>query len=169
MKALLQRVSQAHAEWVDSDPPGETIAEIAGGLVVLLCADRSDEGPEGDGNGDTGGEAAGRQAAEFLARKIANMRIFEDDAGKMNLSLLNTGGQALVISQFTLAADWRKGNRPGFSGGAGFEAAERLWHYFCDCLEGEGVAVARGRFRSHLRIHLVNDGPVTIWMDTDDR
>ncbi len=87
----------------------------------------------------------------------------------MNRSLLDTGGQALVISQFTLAADWRKGNRPGFSDGAGFEAAENLWRYFCECLSGEGVDAVMGRFRSHLRIHLINDGPVTIWMDTADR
>jgi len=161
MRALLQRVTQAHVDFIDGAGGSETIATIGAGLVVLLCADRLDE----EATGDEGGEAA----ADFLARKVANLRVFEDDAGKMNLSVKDTGGQVLVVSQFTLVADWRKGNRPGFSGGAGFEAAERLWLYFCDQLEAEGVAVTRGRFRSHLRINLVNDGPVTIWMDTRDR
>ena len=161
MRALLQRVTRARADLIGDDGATETITDIGAGLVVLLCADRADE----EGTGDEGGEAQ----ADFLARKVANLRVFEDAAGKMNLSLKDTGGQALVVSQFTLVADWRRGNRPGFSGGAGFEAAERLWLHFCDRLQAEGVAVARGRFRSHLRIHLVNDGPVTIWMDTRDR
>lgn len=148
MRALLQRVTEAHVDF-----EGETIAEIGPGLVVLLCAMR------GDGDAEV----------EFLARKVAALRIFEDADGKMNRAVRDIGGSALVVSQFTLAAQWRKGNRPGFSDGADFETAERLWLGFADALAAEGVTVAKGRFRSHLAVHLVNDGPVTIWMDTADR
>ena len=144
MKAVLQRVSQASVTLA-----GETIAAIGPGLVVLVCAEKAD----------------GEAAADFFARKIAHMRLFADNAGKTNLSLLDVKGEALVISQFTLAADWRKGNRPSFSAAADPETAERLYLYFCEKLAAEGVPVRTGKFRSHMRVALVNDGPVTIWMD----
>jgi len=145
MKAVLQRVAEASV-----DLEGEAIAAIGPGLVVLVCAEKSDA--EAD--------------ADFFARKIANMRLFADAAGKTNLSIKDVEGEALVISQFTLAADWRKGNRPGFSAAADPETAERLYDYFCEKLAAEGVPVKKGRFRSHMRVNLVNDGPVTIWMDS---
>ena len=102
--------------------------------------------------------------ADFFARKIANIRLFADADGKTNLSILDVGGAALVISQFTLAADWRKGNRPGFSAAANPETAERLYEYLCKQLAAEGVPLKTGRFRSHMAVSLVNDGPMTIWM-----
>lgn len=149
MRALLQRVIEARV----SEAGGGPIAEIGPGLLVLLCA------MHGDGDDE----------AAFLARKIAAIRLFEDDAGKMNRSLLDVGGEALVVSQFTLAADWRKGNRPSFSRGADFETAERLYEHFVAHLRAEGVTAATGRFRTHMHVQLTNDGPVTVWMDTDQR
>jgi D-tyrosyl-tRNA(Tyr) deacylase len=110
--------------------------------------------------GDSEAEAA------RLAAKIAKLRIFKDGQGKMNLSVRDIGGSALVVSQFTLAADLR-GNRPGFSTAAPPEAGERLYLHFNDCLSGEGVPVSHGRFGADMDVSLVNDGPVTIWMDTD--
>ena len=148
MKALLQRVSEAS---VGLD--GETIAEIGLGMVVLVCTERD------DGEGD----------ADFFARKIANIRLFADEDGKSNLSILDVGGEALVISQFTLAADWRKGNRPGFSRVADPETAEKHYLYFCKQLAAEGVPVKTGKFRSHMAVSLTNDGPMTIWMDSNGK
>ena len=148
MKALLQRVSEAS---VGLD--GETIAEIGLGMVVLVCTERD------DGEGD----------ADFFARKIANMRLFADADGKSNLSLLDVGGEALVISQFTLAAIWRKGNRPGFSAAADPEMAEKHYEYFCKQLAAEGVPVKTGKFKSHMAVSLTNDGPMTIWMDSNGK
>ena len=148
MKALLQRVSQASVGLA-----GDTIAAIGPGLVVLVCAEKT------DGEGD----------ADFFARKIASMRLFADAAGKTNLSLKDVKGEALVISQFTLIADWRKGNRPSFSDAADPETAERLYLYFCEKLKAEGVPVKTGKFRSNMQVSLVNDGPVTIWMDGGER
>lgn len=149
MRALLQRVTRASV----AEAGGGPIAAIGPGLLVLVCT------MAGDGEAE----------AEFLARKISAMRLFEDEAGKMNRSLLDVGGQALVVSQFTLAADWRKGNRPSFSDGADLETAERLYGRFVEALRAEGVAAETGRFRTHMHVELVNDGPVTIWMDTDQR
>ncbi len=148
MKALLQRVSQAS---VGLD--GETIAEIGPGLVVLVCTERDD----------------GDAEADFFARKIANIRLFADGDGKTNLSILDVGGEAPVISQFTLAADWRKGNRPGFSRVADPETAEKHYLYFCKQLAAEGVPVKTGKFRSHMAVSLTNDGPMTLWMDSNDK
>lgn len=145
MKALLQRVSEARVE-VD----GEVIGAISRGLVILFCAE-----PE-----DTEADAAA------LARKIAKLRIFADEAGKMNLSLLDVGGGALAVSQFTLAADLSRGNRPGFSGAAPPELGEARYRQFCAQLAEHGVTVETGRFGAHMAVHLVNDGPVTIWVDT---
>jgi D-tyrosyl-tRNA(Tyr) deacylase len=125
---------------------------IGPGLVVLVCAMRGDD------------EAASTR----LARKTAALRIFRDDEGRMNRSLLDTGGEALVVSQFTLAAE-TKGNRPGFSTAAAPDEGERLYLHFAAELEGQGIRVARGRFGADMAVALVNDGPVTIWLDTEAR
>ena len=148
MRALIQRVSEASVT-VD----GAVVGAVGQGLLVLLCA------VEGDGEAE----------ADFLAGKIAKLRIFEDEAGKMNRSLLDIGGEALVVSQFTLAADWRKGNRPSFIGAAEPARAEALYERFCRQLEAGGVQVATGRFAAKMAVALVNDGPVTIWLDTAER
>jgi D-tyrosyl-tRNA(Tyr) deacylase len=145
MKALLQRVSEASVAVDD-----RVIGEIGPGLMVLLCVE------EGDGEAE----------AEYLARKIANLRIFEDEAGKMNRSVLDVAGGVLAVSQFTLCADLRKGNRPGFSGAADPEAARDLYARFCALMADHGVPVQTGEFAAHMAVKLVNDGPVTIWMDT---
>ncbi|MBL4690045.1 MAG: D-tyrosyl-tRNA(Tyr) deacylase [Rhodospirillales bacterium] len=148
MRALLQRVSEASVA-VD----GETLSEIGAGLVVFVCAEKGD----------------GEAGVETFARKIANMRLFADADGKTNLSILDVAGAALIVSQFTLAAEWRKGNRPGFSAAADPETAQRLYEYFCQRLAGEGVAVKTGKFRAHMAVRLINDGPMTIWMDSGER
>ena len=140
MRALVQRVAEAGV----SVGSGE-IAAIGPGLLVLLGVERGDSEAE----------------ADYLARRIATLRVFEDADGKMNLSLLDSGGEALAVSQFTLCADVSRGNRPGFS------HAEPLFAYFCISLEGHGVAVQTGRFQAHMAVRLVNDGPVTIWFDTN--
>ena len=145
MKALVQRVSEAGVTVA-----GEVLGEIGAGVLVLVCAVPGD-GPD---------------EVERLARKIANLRIHADQAGKMNLSLVQSGGSALVVSQFTLAADWSRGNRPGFTGAAAPDEAEALYEDFCTALAGHGVAVGKGRFGADMAVRLVNDGPVTIWMDT---
>ena len=148
MRALLQRTTGAEVRVGD-----EVIGAIETGLVILLGV-----GP--DDREDT---------ADDLARKAAELRIFCDEAGRTNLSLIDTGGAALVISQFTLYADTRRGRRPGFTGGAAPELAERLYLRFCDALRGLGVTVATGRFGAEMAVELVNDGPFTIWLDTADR
>ena len=148
MRALLQRVSGASVA-----VGGETIAEIGPGLLVLVCAMRGD----------------GEAEAEALAAKAAKLRIFEDEAGKMNRSVVDTGGQALVVSQFTLGADLSRGNRPGFSPAAPPEEAEALYRHYCDALRAHGVPVETGRFAAEMAVRLTNDGPVTIWMDTEAR
>ena len=148
MRTLIQRVSEASVV-VDDD----TIGHIDNGLLVLVCAM--------DGDSD--------EQAEFLARKVANLRIFEDEQGKMNRSIQDVGGAALVVSQFTLAADTSRGNRPGFSSAASPEDGERLYQRFCDRLSGHGVPVQTGKFGADMKVRLVNDGPVTIWLDTAER
>ena len=148
MRALLQRVSEASVSL-----EGEVLSTIGPGLVVLVCTEKGDDEAQ----------------ADFFARKIAKMRLFADADGKTNLAILDVGGEALIISQFTLAADWRKGNRPGFSAAADPETAERLYEYLCRQLAAEGVPVKTGRFRSHMAVSLVNDGPMTIWMDSRER
>ncbi len=144
MRALIQRVSEA-AVRVDS----EIVGEIGPGLLVLVCA------MEGDTEAN----------ANTLAAKISKLRIFKDDADKMNRSVVDTGGAALVVSQFTLAADTSRGNRPGFSTAARPDEGERLYEYFADQLRGHGIEVAQGLFGADMKVALVNDGPVTIWME----
>jgi len=130
-----------------------TIGHIGNGLLVLVCAMQ----------GDTD------EQAEYLARKVANLRIFEDEQGKMNRSIHDVGGAALVVSQFTLAADTSRGNRPGFTSAASPEDGERLYQRFCDLLFDHGVPVQTGKFGADMKVRLVNDGPVTIWLDTAER
>jgi len=144
MKAVLQRVKRA---CVTTD--GKIVGKIGCGLVVLLCIEQ----------GDTSKTAA------FFAGKAARMRIFSDDDGKFNLSLLDVGGEALVISQFTLAGNWRKGNRPSFSSAAPPHIADPLYAEYCEVLVSLGVSVETGKFAAHMDVNLVNNGPVTIWMD----
>ena len=145
MKAVVQRVSRARVA-VD----GETVSEIGSGLCVLLGV------AEGDGEGDL----------IRLADKVAHLRIFENELGKFDLSLLDTGAEALVVSQFTLLADTAKGNRPSFSQAAAPQRAEPLYEGFCAALEAEGVRVSRGVFGARMDLELVNDGPVTIVLET---
>jgi D-aminoacyl-tRNA deacylase len=129
---------------------GAVLGQIGAGLMVLVCAMA----------GDTEAEST------KLAAKIGKLRIFKDEAGKMNLSVRDAGGAALVISQFTLAADLR-GNRPGFSTAAPPDEGQRLYEHFAARLQAEGLAVQMGRFGADMDVALVNQGPVTIWMDTD--
>lgn len=145
MRALVQRVQSASVT-VDSEISGQ----IGPGLLVLVCAMQDDTD----------------DLADWLAQKIAKLRIFQDDAGKMNRSLLDVGGSALVVSQFTLAAD-TKGNRPGFSRAAPPERGRDLYEKFSAALTASGVPVANGIFGADMKVALVNDGPVTIWLDTD--
>jgi D-aminoacyl-tRNA deacylase len=144
VRALIQRVIEASVE-----VGGERIAAIGAGLLVLVAA----------GAGDGSGEAA------QLAGKVSRLRIFADSDGRMNRSLTDTGGEALVVSQFTLYADVSRGNRPGFTGAAPPELGEQLVAAFAADLRSLGVPVATGRFGAHMHVHLVNDGPVTIWLD----
>lgn len=146
MRAVVQRVSGASVEVA-----GEVVGRIDHGFVVLV----------GITHGDGEAEAA------LLARKIAGLRVFEDDDGKMNLSLDDIRGAVLAVSQFTLYADVRKGRRPGFTDAAPPEQAEPLYQRFCQLLAAEGVSVEQGVFQAHMRVALVNDGPVTIWLDSD--
>ena len=125
---------------------GEAMAEIGAGLCILLGV------AEEDGEGE----------AVRLAAKVAHLRILENDLGKFDLSVLDTGGEALVVSQFTLIADTAKGNRPSFSHAAPPDRAEALYDVFCDALEAEGVRVGRGVFGARMEVELLNDGPVTI-------
>lgn len=144
MRALLQRVSEASVK-VD----GEVIGEIGQGLLILICAMEGDE------------DAKSAQ----LAAKISKLRIFKDEDGKMNRSLIDVGGSALIVSQFTLAADTSRGNRPGFSYAARPEEGERLYELFKKDVEALGIPMACGQFGADMKVSLINDGPVTIWMD----
>jgi len=144
MRALLQRVSKASVT-VD----GQTISSIEKGLLILL----------GVGHGD------GVEQANYLAEKTANLRVFEDDQGKTNLSILDVKGEAIVVSQFTLYADTRKGRRPSFIDAALPEVAAPLVGRFVDLLRGQGVPTQAGRFGAHMEVEIHNDGPVTIWLE----
>jgi D-aminoacyl-tRNA deacylase len=145
MRAVIQRVSRGSVS-VD----GKTISEIGPGLVVLLGI-----GPED-----------GVEQAHYLARKIAMMRIFSDAAGKMNLSVQDTGGEALIVSQFTLYGNTNKGHRPSFIGAGPPEIAEPLVERFVELMNSHGVPAQSGLFGAHMVVEIINDGPVTIWLDT---
>lgn len=146
MRAVVQRVTHGSVT-ID----GRRVAEIGMGLVILL----------GVGPGDDA------EKAHALARKIAMLRIFGDTEGRMNLSLLDVGGEAIVVSQFTLYADTRKGNRPSFIEAALPDAASPLVDGFVEALRAQGVATQTGEFGAHMQVELSNDGPVTIWLDND--
>ncbi len=147
MRALIQRTAGASVA-ID----GRMVGEVGAGLFIFVCAMRDD----------------GEAQSQWLARKAVSLRIFRDDEGRMNRSLLDIGGSALVVSQFTLAAE-TKGNRPGFSTAAPPAEGERLYEHFCDQVRSHGVPVATGMFGADMKVSLVNDGPVTIWLDTDAR
>lgn len=157
MRAVVQRVSHASVR-VD----GNIVGEIGGGLLVFVGAGRGDVGTR-DGGEDTMGGAR----AATLADKVANLRIFPDTEGKSNLSVLDIGGAALVISQFTLYADCRRGRRPSFTDAADPGPAEALVEEFRSALERLGVSTATGRFGAHMTVSLVNDGPYTILLDSE--
>ena len=144
MRALIQRVSSASVT-VD----GAVKGQIGPGLLVLVCAMQGD----------------GEKESVWLARKTVNLRIFKDEDGRMNRSLLDIGGEALIVSQFTLAAE-TKGNRPGFSTAAAPEDGKRLYEHFSQEITSHGVTIANGIFGADMQVALVNDGPVTIWLDT---
>lgn len=146
MRAILQKVTSASVE-VDN----ELISEIGDGYMILLAVKDT----------DTEDDLA------YLKRKIANLRIFEDKNGKMNLSLKDTGGEILLVSQFTLYGDARKGNRPSFTMSAGLDMANRYYEKLRDELILEGFNVKTGKFQAHMQVSLVNDGPVTIILDSE--
>jgi len=145
MRAVVQRVSEA---WVEVE--GQRVAQIGRGLLVLL----------GVGQGDT------EEDARYLASKIANLRVFEDEEGKLNRSVLEIGGSVLVVSNFTLYGDCRKGRRPSFTDAAPPEIADQLYRRFCEFLAAEGVPVQTGVFQAHMHVGLINDGPVTLLLDS---
>ena len=145
MRAVVQRVARAEVR-VEGHPVGA----IGRGLLVLVGVGQED----------------GEDAARLLADKIAALRIFEDDSGKMNRALAEVGGEVLVVSQFTLLGDVRKGNRPSFTAAAPPEQADALYQRTCELLREKGLRVATGVFRAHMEVELVNDGPVTILLDT---
>ena len=145
MRAVVQRVREASVA-VD----GEVVASVGQGLLVLLGVARGDD----------------LSTAQRLARKVARLRVFGKEDGRFDRSLADVAGEALVVSQFTLIADTRRGNRPSFTDAAPPEAAEPLYEAFCEALEGEGVRVGRGVFGTRMAVALVNDGPVTIVLET---
>jgi D-tyrosyl-tRNA(Tyr) deacylase len=148
MRACVQRVSEASVT-----VGGEVVGRIARGFVVLL----------GVGHQDIDDDM------NWLADKVVGLRVFEDDAGKMNRSIAEAGGAMLIISQFTLYGDCRRGKRPSFTDAAPPDAAERLYEAFVSRVRAAGIEVAAGRFREHMLVSLVNDGPVTLWIDTAER
>ena len=145
MRALLQRVARAEVR-VD----GESVGSIGHGLLVLLAVAPSD----------------GELVATALAARVVGLRIFPDDGDRTNLSLVDVDGAALVVSQFTLYADCRRGRRPSFIGAAGSVQGEKLYEAFCDAVASTGVPLQRGRFGAHMDVELVNDGPFTVWLDS---
>ncbi|OON36973.1 D-tyrosyl-tRNA(Tyr) deacylase [Izhakiella australiensis] len=143
MIALIQRTRSASVT-VD----GETLGKIASGLLILLGVEKGDS----------------EQKAERLCERVLGYRIFSDENEKMNLNVQQAGGSVLVVSQFTLAADTQKGMRPSFSGGAEPTEAERLYNYFVACCRQRGIGTETGRFAADMQVALVNDGPVTFWL-----
>ena len=148
MRACIQRVSRAKVTLPET---GEVIGDIGNGILVLLAVR----------DGDT------ERDVTFLASKVAQLRIFEDDAGKMNLGLLDVGGEILVVSQFTLYGDCRKGRRPSFTEAARPEVANALYEHFVGALRALGIRVATGVFQQEMAVELVNSGPVTLLLDSD--
>ena len=148
MRALLQRVTRAEVR-----VGGRSVGSIGGGLLILL----------GVGHGDD------EATADALARRVCELRIFEDDEGRTNRSILDVGGEALVVSQFTLYADTKRGRRPGFTDAAPPDLAIGLWRRVAAAIEAQGVRTAMGEFGAEMAVELVNDGPFTIWLDTADR
>ena len=146
MRCLVQRVASA-----DVKIGSRTAGSIGPGLVAFVCAMRGDD----------------ENAVAAVARKLVNLRIFRDQNGKMNRSLLGSGGSALIVSQFTLAADTSRGNRPGFSDAAPPDLGQQRYLQFTDEVRSYGVHVATGEFGAEMRVTLTNDGPVTIWLDSD--
>ena len=144
MRALLQRVSRASVK-ID----GQTISEIGKGLLILLGVGHEDR----------------EEQVRFLAEKVANLRIFEDELGKTNLSIQDVKGEAIVVSQFTLYADSRKGRRPSFTDAALPEVAAPLVNRFVELLRGHGIPTQTGQFGAHMLVEIHNDGPVTIWLE----
>jgi D-tyrosyl-tRNA(Tyr) deacylase len=144
MRALIQRVTRAAVS-----VNGQQIGQCGPGLMILICAMQ----------GDTEAQA------DQMAAKIAKLRIFKDDEGRMNRSILDAGGSALVVSQFTLAADTSRGNRPGFSAAAAPEDGRRLYTHFAASLAALGIPTQTGEFGADMAVDLINDGPVTIWLD----
>lgn len=147
MRALLQRVTHAQVT-VD----GEVVGSCGRGFLVLLGV-----GPADD-----------EASCERLWKKVRGMRVFDDEAGKMNLALGDVSGELLVVSQFTLYADCRRGNRPSFTGAAEPALANRLYERFCELAERDVAHVGRGVFAAEMQVELVNDGPITIWLDTEE-
>ena len=145
MRAVVQRVTEARVEVA-----GKAVGEIGAGLLVLL----------GVGRDDT------RDDADYLADKTVNLRIFDDDEGKMNRSLSESGGAILVVSQFTLYGDVRRGRRPSYSDAAEPDKANQLYEYFVECVRSAGVKVETGIFQAMMKVSLTNDGPVTILLDS---
>jgi len=145
MKACIQRVTRAEVRVA-----GQVVGQIGRGMLVLLGVAAEDTSVQ----------------ALQLAEKIAGLRIFEDPQGKMNLALADVGGSMLVVSQFTLLADCRKGRRPSFTAAARPELADTLYQHFVSVVDQLGIPTATGQFRQHMEVELVNDGPVTLWLDT---
>ncbi len=148
MRAVVQRVKEA---WVEVDE--KRVAQIGLGLLVLLGVEKGD----------------GPKDKRWLAKKVAGLRIFEDENGKLNLSLKDLGGEVLVVSNFTLCGDCRKGRRPSFDQASPPEEARTLYEEFCQALENEGLKVQKGVFRAHMYVGLVNNGPVTLLLDSRKR
>jgi D-aminoacyl-tRNA deacylase len=145
MRAVVQRVSQSSVS-----VGGEVVGQSGHGFMILLGVRKDD----------------GEEQAKWLANKVAGLRIFEDDEGKMNLSIIDVGGNALVVSQFTLYGDCKKGRRPSFIDAAPPEEADRLYQFFCERLREAGCPVQTGRFQHTMSVALVNEGPVTLILDT---
>lgn len=148
MRAVIQRAKKASVR-----VENETVGEISHGLVIFIGVEDND----------------GKEDISYLVRKISNLRIFEDDEAKMNLSVKDVEGDILSISQFTLHADTKKGNRPSFVGAADPEYADKVYNQFNESLSDEGIRVETGRFGKHMEIDFINDGPVTILIDSKNR